>query len=350
MESLLALISDSRPFLPLAVALTAGSVLIASAELVLRARMRKQPRRETFSYAVVMLALTAVCFVWVVLALPVSDQLRGQLLSLLGLALTAVVAFSSTTFVANAMAGLMLRAVGNFRPGDFVRVEGNFGRVTERALFHTEIQTEDRDLSTLPNLYLVTHPVTVVRSSGTIVSTTLSIGYDVDQRRVDELLLAAAARAELADAFVQVRRLGDFSVEYRVAGFLADVNSLLTARSRLMRETLDSFHQAGVQIMSPTFMGQWRLEADQRILPAAAAAPAPATAEPEAVPEEIIFDKADQAASIEKLENERQRLVEQAKTLAAAKPRDDAAIARIERQVAEIAAQIEATRAREKPQ
>ena len=61
----------------------------------------------------------------------------------------------------------------NFRPGDFVRVGERLGRVTERGLFHTEIQTEDRDLTTLPNLYLVTNPVTVVRASGTIVSTTV---------------------------------------------------------------------------------------------------------------------------------------------------------------------------------
>ena len=44
-----------------------------------------------------------------------------------------------------------------------------FGRVTERGLFHTEIQTEDRDLVTLPNLYLVTNPVKVVRTFLTVL-------------------------------------------------------------------------------------------------------------------------------------------------------------------------------------
>jgi len=33
-----------------------------------------------------------------------------------------------------------------------------FGRVTERGLFHVEIQTEDRDLATLPNMFLVSQP------------------------------------------------------------------------------------------------------------------------------------------------------------------------------------------------
>jgi small-conductance mechanosensitive channel len=79
-----------------------------------------------------MLLLTAFCVVLVLMTAPVSDSTRAQLLSLLGLVLTAVIALSSTTFVSNAMAGLMLHAVKNFRPGDFVRVGNAFGRVTER--------------------------------------------------------------------------------------------------------------------------------------------------------------------------------------------------------------------------
>ena len=51
----------------------------------------------------------------------------------------------------------------------------HFGRVSERGLFHTEIQTQDRDLTMLPNLYLVTHPVTAIRSSGTIVSSIVTV-------------------------------------------------------------------------------------------------------------------------------------------------------------------------------
>ena len=77
------------------------------------------------------------------------------------------------------MAGLMLQVAKSFSPGDFVRVGEYFGRVTERGLFHVEKQTEDRDLTTLPNLHLATNSITVVHSAGTIVSAELSLGYDV---------------------------------------------------------------------------------------------------------------------------------------------------------------------------
>ena len=84
----------------------------------------------------------------ITISLPVSEATRGQLISLAGLVLTALIALASTTLVANAMSGLLLRIVNSFRPGDFIRVGDAFGRVTERGLFHTEIQTEDRDLMT----------------------------------------------------------------------------------------------------------------------------------------------------------------------------------------------------------
>lgn len=44
----------------------------------------------------------------------------------------------------------------------------------------------------------------MVRASGTIISGTLSLGYDVTRTRVEELLLEAARRVELVDPFVRV--------------------------------------------------------------------------------------------------------------------------------------------------
>jgi len=207
----------------------------------------------------------------------------------------------------------MLRAVGNFRVGDWVRVGDQFGRVTERGLFHTELQTEDRDLATLPNLHLVTHPVVVVRSSGTIISVNLSLGYDRHHTVLEGLLLDAARAAELEDAFVQIIDLGDFSVTYRVAGFLNDVKYLLSTRSRLRAAVLDSLHTADVEIVSPNFMNQRQLDPDTRILPTARARSRAAAETP--LPEEIIFDKADEKASLEELSREREQLEKEIEAL-----------------------------------
>ncbi len=215
---------------------------------------------------------------------------------------------SSTTFVANAMAGLMLRSVGSFRPGDFVRVGETFGRVTVRGLFHTEVQTEDRDLTTVPNLHLVSQPVTVVRASGTMVSATVSLGYGVERGEVEKALVAAGTATGLEDPFLQVLELGDFSIRYRIVGFLADPKQLLSARSRLRMEMIDALHAAGIEILSPTYMVQRRPADDQPVLPRRAAQPEPEVAQDTPAPEERIFDKAEKAAQAEELRAELEKL------------------------------------------
>ena len=88
--------------------------------------------RQLLNIVVVLLSMVAL-----VLVLPFASDTRGQLLSLFGLVITAVIALASTTFVSNAMAGVALRAVGSFKPGDFIQVADHFGRVTEKALLHT---------------------------------------------------------------------------------------------------------------------------------------------------------------------------------------------------------------------
>ena len=89
-------------------------------------------------------------------------------------------------------------------------------------LIHVEIQTEDSDLTTMPNLYVVTNPVKVIRKAGTLVTAEVSLGYDVDHNRIEKALAEAAEVTNLTEAFVHVISLGDFSVIYRVAGFLKD--------------------------------------------------------------------------------------------------------------------------------
>jgi len=201
--------------------------------------------------------------------------------------------------------------------GDFVKVEGHFGRVTERGFFHTEIQTEERDLTTLPNLYLVTHAVSVIRSSGHYMRASVSLGYDVPRAEVERCLLSAAEAAGLDGAYVHILELGDFSVTYRVGGLLREVKSLLTKRSLLRAEMMDALHDAGIEIVSPNFMNQRVYGTDDAFVPRrrAPARTTPAPAAPK--PEDVAFDKAEEAATLESLRLEKERLAEDAAALKA---------------------------------
>ena len=301
------ILSTLKPFLPFAISTI---VVMAGLSLGHRFLFRSDlaSGRSALRRQVTLLALSATGLLMLLLAFPMSEVTRGQILSLLGILLTGVIAFSSTTFVANIMAGLMLRAVKTFHPGDFIRVNEQWGRVTETGLFHTEIQTEDRDLTTFPNLYLATHPVTVVHKSGTIISTALSLGYDVPHARVEELLLNAAHSAKLEDPFVLVNELGDFSVTYKVCGFLPEVKQLLTVKSALRRAVLDSLHGADIEIVSPSYMNQRQLQPGERHIPAVTRAqPTGNSSSAEA----IVFDKAEKAEQLAALNAQRSELQKQ---------------------------------------
>jgi small-conductance mechanosensitive channel len=282
------------PGVPLVVTLVVGILLLVGASRILERYYRGRTDRN-MRLQIIMLLLSFVLLVVVVLAAPINDTQKGQILSLVGLVLSAAIALSSTTFVGNAMAGLMMGAVKGFRVGDFVSIGEHFGRVTERGLFHVEIQTEQRDLVTLPNLHLVTHPVRVVRSSGTIVYAEVSLGYDVHREPIKEALLRAAATVELQDPYVQIVNLGDFSVVYRISGLLTEVKQLLTCRSRLRGAAMDELHAAGIEIVSPNFMNTRAVDPQTRFVPQ----PVRRTKEAhsEALPEEMVFDKADEAES-----------------------------------------------------
>ena len=98
-----------------------------------------------------------------VLILVLPDSIDSNLLfSVIGLVVTGALAISGQSIIANGMAGIMLRIIANFRPGDFIEVSEHTGRVSEMGLFHTEIQSPDRDLITLPNALMVNKPVRVV--------------------------------------------------------------------------------------------------------------------------------------------------------------------------------------------
>lgn len=300
METLSNLVTESLRFIPVIAVLTGVIAGLMLVNWFLRRRWKDNPDAQ-FRFQLIMLALTFAGGLAVLVALPISDSLRGQLLSLIGILLSAAIALSSTTFIGNIMAGIMLKAVKSARPGDFITVAEIVGRITEMDLLHTEIQTEDRDLVTVPNLYMVTQPLKVVRSSGTIVSAEVSLGYDVPRQAINALLLDAAAKAGLTDSFVQIRELGDFSVLYRVAGMLEDVKSLISARSALREAMLDTLHGAGVEIVSPNFMNTRAIPENTLFIPTSFKAGGP---QENIRAEDVVFDKAEQAASVEDIRKE----------------------------------------------
>jgi hypothetical protein len=139
-----------------------------------------------------------------------------------------------------------------------------------------------------------------MRTSGTLLSVELSLGYDVSRRVIEKQLLDAATATGLESPFVQIRHLGDFSVTYQVSGLLTEVNKLIDKRRELRSRTMDTLHEAGIEIVSPTFMNTRSFDPDEAFIPdetpGEEEAPAPATST-----DALVFDKAEEAESVTRL-------------------------------------------------
>ena len=275
-----------------------------------------QPRNKLYRQ-LSQVAVMVLAMIGLVLVLPFDTQTQGQLLSLFGLVLTAIIALSSTTLVSNAMAGVTLKVMGTFHTGDFIRVKEHFGRVRNKTLLHTEIQSEDRDTITLPNMFIITNPVQVVDQSGTLISADVSIGYDVHRQSIREQLLLAAEDAELTESFTQILELGNFAVAYRVSGLLQDVSKLVSKKTELRARVIDRLHAAHIEVMTPNVMEQRPLNKAQL--------PHTQTSNQSGdfvsgKAERIMFDKADLAARITKIRAQCEKLAAEIKEMEAADP------------------------------
>lgn len=246
-----------------------------------------------------LLGLCIVSVIIIVLVLPINESSRNQLLALFGVLLSGVIAFSSTTIVSNLMAGVVLRFNKPFRTGDYVKSQNFAGRVTQLGLLDTEIQTEERTLVHIANSLVVNHPVEVVRSSGTIISADVSLGYDVSHQVVEKHLLQAAKSIGLSDSFVHITELGNFSINYKLRGLLEDTKSMLTSKSRLHAAILDELHRHNIEIMSPSIMAQRPVPSEHVFIAKSTKKPTKNKANEPSLHEQVAFDKAERAENLE---------------------------------------------------
>ncbi len=247
--------------------------------------------------------------VLIVIFFPVSDEdktLKKEVISIIGIVISGAIALSSTTLLGNAFAGLMNRIRDNYQLGSFLMVKEYFGRVTNRSVFHVEIQTPERNLISIPNLFMSNNPVEIYRSSGTLITTSISLGYEVPRQKVELLLVDAAEQAGLQEPFVYITSLGDFSVVYRVHGLLKEVSKLISVRSKLHAMILDKMHENQVEIVSPSFMNQRQVN-EITFIPKDTEVPKQIET---IIPEELMFDKAERASNLENLKKRQLELVD----------------------------------------
>lgn len=208
-----------------------------------------------------------VFFVAMLLLLSSIPGITNNAVRLVFAAIGIIVALSSTTMIANGMSGVLIRILGSYKVGDMVKIIGHIGKVSEIGIFHTEIQTPKRGLITVPNNIVLREPFLNYTTSKYIVNVPITIGYDIERKHVEDLLIKALNNTGLKDPFVFITNLDNYWVEYEANGLLEDTTQLVIIESNLRKNILDRFNEAGVEILSPTFMLRKEIPVNKKAIP-----------------------------------------------------------------------------------
>lgn len=190
--------------------------------------------------------------------LPGSDSPAFQQVTIF---LGVLVSLGSTGAVSHLIAGVFLTYTGAFRLNDRVRIADTVGDVVNRSLLATQVRTVKQEVITVPNGLVLGSHITNYSSSGSdpglILHTTITIGYDVPWRTVDEKLKEAASKTEhLSESpapFVLQTSLNDFNVAYQLNAYTNEPSKMSAIYSELHKNIQDVFRDAEIEILSPTY-------------------------------------------------------------------------------------------------
>jgi len=194
--------------------------------------------------------------------------------------LGVMISLGSTTIVGQVFSGFMLLYARVFKVGDFVRIGDVEGTVEAQGLFTTKVTTPWNDEMAIPNAVVagaILRNYSRSRSpGGPLLSTRVTIGYDVPWRQVEGLLLLAAERTEGLKKdpapFVRHWSLADFYVEYELNAAIERPGDRIAVLTALHANIQDAFNEHGVQIMSPHYLGDPR---EPKVVPPGEWAPPP---------------------------------------------------------------------------
>lgn len=183
----------------------------------------------------------------------------------LSVLLGLMVSIGASGLVGQVASGLILVFTRALRVGEYVRINEHEGTVLQLGLLVTRLRTGLGEEISLPNS-LVNSQVTrnYSRDAGKgrcLIDTTITIGYDAPWRQVHTLLQSAAASVpsicSQPEPYVVQTALNDFYVSYRLVAQIEVRVSQPRARvmSELHAAIQDAFNRAGVQIMSPHYLG-----------------------------------------------------------------------------------------------
>jgi len=222
----------------------------------LRAALHKADFHEALIHLMVdNLYRYAIMIVSLVMA---ADQLGinvGAALAGLGVAGIAL-GFAAQDSVANVISGIMIFWDKPFIVGDWIRTEGNYGKVTEITLRSTRIRTNRNTYVVIPNKSVIDAVLENYSKHGELrIDVPIGIAYKEDIRQAREVLLEAVRKIPGVMAQPQpdvvVESLGDSSVNLLVRAWIETADEMQPKTFVVVEASKLALDAAGIQIPYP---------------------------------------------------------------------------------------------------
>jgi len=177
-------------------------------------------------------------------------------LSVLGGALGVGIGFGLQKLAANYVSGFVILLERSLRIGDFVRVDGFEGRVTDIKTRYTLVRASNGSESVVPNELLLTQRVEnlSLESRHLLQTCTFWVGLESDVERVQDLLVQAALGVEwVLSQPVPQALLGEVApqgLRFNLNFWMEDpVNGQSLTRSRVNIAALSALRAAGIVLV-----------------------------------------------------------------------------------------------------
>ena len=184
-----------------------------------------------------------------------------------------IISLGSSTLIANLMAGLVITFMRPFRVGDRIKLNDTMGDIIEKTPLVTRVKTPKNEIVTVPNSFVMSSLTTNYSSSaqeyGLIIHSDVTFGYEVPWQQVHQIMEQAALATQYIEAqpspFVLQTKLDDWYVVYQINAYTRHPEKMALIYSQLHQNIQDMFNEAGIELLSPHFMGV--RQADQVFMP-----------------------------------------------------------------------------------
>ncbi len=209
-------------------------------------------------YALIGLIILVLLFT--VLSAAGLGEVAQLLIIIISMMVGLVVSFAATGSIGNLLAGLVLQATRPFETGDWILVHDQHVQVLEVSLMYTRGLTFKGERVTLPNNVVLSgqhtnYSLSVRRGGSYALEVEATIGYDVAPGTVEALMVKAAEHTEgvLSDPapHVVTTQFFNHAVGYQLRAHIREPQYHPQIRTDLMFNMLNTFHAAGVEILSP---------------------------------------------------------------------------------------------------